>query len=118
MTNSAATIVPDMKIGCWRVLAVNDRRVTAQCQCGSIRILSAPALLDKSASMSCGCAAIPRRQIEALRPHKGSNSAICAIPAQGQCRRPIGGKNARRNPRFYWLVPVCRGAAMETGVSH
>lgn len=55
---------PGDRCGAWLVLAVDGRRVFAQCACGVRRWLAADALAPGS---SCGCAPAPdlRRAIKA-----------------------------------------------------
>jgi hypothetical protein len=63
------TIVPGMRIRNWEVMSVdpNGKRACASCVCGAVRILSVAALLDGTASPSCGCRQLSREQGDALR---------------------------------------------------
>jgi hypothetical protein len=62
----AITITPGQRIGAWEILSVDPSGRRAACSC-AVRILSVAALLDGSASPSCGCQQISREQQQELR---------------------------------------------------
>ncbi len=54
--------------GSWTVvcLDVTKRRATCQCRCGAIRIVAVEAL-ENGVSTSCGCVAMTRERIQAMK---------------------------------------------------
>jgi hypothetical protein len=63
------TIVPGQRVGAWEIISVdpNGKRVCCSCVCKAVRILSVAALLDGTASPSCGCQQLSREQQRMLR---------------------------------------------------
>jgi hypothetical protein len=66
VTTNINTIAPGATIGHWLVLATNGRRAACRCRCGVVREVSVDALLDGTASPSCGCV-VSQKQATALR---------------------------------------------------
>jgi hypothetical protein len=64
---STDQITPGTKIGHWLVARAEGRSALCQCVCGATRFIAIAALLDGSASPSCGCAPRSREEIDAAR---------------------------------------------------
>jgi hypothetical protein len=75
----AATITAGMRIGNWEVLSVDPtgKRACCGCVCETVRILSTAALLDGTASPSCGCQQLSRQQSEVLRQEAEKQQRRC-----------------------------------------
>jgi hypothetical protein len=65
----AITVMVGQRVGNWEVLPVdpNGKRACCSCACKAVRILSVAALLDGTASPSCGCRQLSREQSDARR---------------------------------------------------
>ncbi len=70
MSDDAHTIgaIGARTFGSWTVLSTDStaRRATCQCRCGAIRIVATEAL-ENGVSTSCGCVAMTREHIQALK---------------------------------------------------
>ena len=60
---------PGQRIHHWTIVSVAGRRVTAQCRCKTIRIVTLDALLDGTCS-SCGCSTPSLQKLRAVREAK------------------------------------------------
>ncbi len=61
--------VAGKQFGSWTVLGTDagGRRATCCCACGAVRVIAVEALADGSSAPSCGCTALSRERVEALR---------------------------------------------------
>ena len=66
---AARAIAPGQRVSNWEILSLDPggKRACCSCTCGAVRILSVAALLDGTASPSCGCQQLSRGQSDALR---------------------------------------------------
>jgi hypothetical protein len=71
------TIVPGRRVGNWEALSVDPsgKRACCSCVCGTVRILSVAALLDGTATASCGCRPLTPKQREELRAEQARQLA-------------------------------------------
>jgi hypothetical protein len=71
------TITPGQRVGNWEILSVDPsgKRVCCACVCGTVRILSVAALLDGTATPSCGCRPLTPAQRSELRAEQARAAA-------------------------------------------
>jgi hypothetical protein len=67
ITESGTMLKPGDHINSWTVIQTDGARATCICKCDSVRILAVAALLDGTATPSCGCQApTPQQRWEEL----------------------------------------------------
>jgi hypothetical protein len=63
----ADQIIPGAKVGNWLVASISGRAAMCVCVCGAPRAIAVAALLDGTASPSCGCSPISPERLAAER---------------------------------------------------
>jgi hypothetical protein len=76
----APSVAIGQRFNDWKVINVepNGARAICECACGATRILSARALADGTAAPSCGCRALSREQLRALRAEAAADERLRA----------------------------------------
>jgi hypothetical protein len=78
LRDEVMSVVAGTRINNWTVINVdpNGARCVCECRCGTTRILSTRALADGTAAPSCGCLALTREQLRALRAEAASEGRL------------------------------------------
>jgi hypothetical protein len=66
------TITPGERVHHWQIIAVDGRRVTAQCRCGQVRIVALDEL-QSGVRTSCGCLPASAAHQRAVREAKADH---------------------------------------------